>query len=93
MHTRQTPAAATGDTTLAAPVAFDKLAYARRWGMSRRTVDNWLAAGLPHLKFGARRVRILPGEADEWLRQRFSTQRRGPVEAKGIDTQKKEAGR
>lgn len=49
----------------------DKIAYARRWGFSRRMVDCWLASGMPHLKIGKRRIRIVVPEADAWLRERY----------------------
>ena len=58
-----------------APVT-DKRGYAERWGFSLRTVDNLLAKGLPHLKIGARRVRIEIAAADQWMRQTFGVQRR-----------------
>lgn len=57
----------------------DKDGYAARWGFSRRTIDNLLARGLPHLKIGARRVRIIIAEADQWMREQFGTQRLGPA--------------
>jgi hypothetical protein len=57
----------------------DKRGYAERWRFSPRHIDNLLAQGLPHLKIGSRRVRILIDEADLWMRERFGTQRRGPV--------------
>jgi hypothetical protein len=57
----------------------DKRGYAERWHFSPRLIDNLLAQGLPHLKIGTRRVRILVEEADAWMRERFGTQRRGPV--------------
>ena len=44
-----------------------------------RTIDNLLTPGLPHVKYGKRRVRICIAEADEWMRQKFGTQRRGPA--------------
>jgi hypothetical protein len=55
----------------------DKDGFARRWLFSRRYIDALLAQGLPHCKLGARRVRIITGEADNWMRERFGTQRRG----------------
>jgi len=70
------PDAATG-TKLAAEIT-DKRGYGLRWGFSIRHIDNLLAQGCPHLKIGKRRVRILVPEADDWMRQRFGTQRRGP---------------
>jgi hypothetical protein len=55
----------------------DKKGFAVRWGFSIRMVDNFLAAGLPHLKIGKRRVRILIDEADAWMKERFGTRRMG----------------
>jgi hypothetical protein len=55
----------------------DKRGYAKRWQFSPRHVDNLIARGLPHLKIGKRRVRILIDEADSWMRQSYGTQRRG----------------
>ncbi len=59
----------------------DKRGYAQRWQFSPRHVDNLIARGLPHLKIGKRRVRILIDEADSWMRQTYGTQRRGPASA------------
>lgn len=53
----------------------DKKGFATRWGFSLRHVDNLLAKGLPHLKVGARRVRIIIAEADAWMRDQFATRR------------------
>jgi hypothetical protein len=57
----------------------DKKGYGLRWQFSPRHVDNLIAQGLPHLKIGRRRVRILVPEADAWMRQRFSQRRRPPA--------------
>ncbi len=54
----------------------DKRGYGKHWGLSTRTIDNLMARGLPHLKIGPRRVRFITEEADRWMRERFSTQRR-----------------
>lgn len=54
---------------------FDKRGYAGRWQLSARKIDALLAAGLPHLKIGSRRVRIIGAEADAWMRRQFHTQR------------------
>ena len=70
------PDAATGDEKLAAEIT-DKRGYGERWGFKSRKVDGLLALGLPHLKIGARRVRILIPEADAWMKQQFSVQRGG----------------
>jgi hypothetical protein len=52
-----TPDTGTG-TKLAGGIT-DKRGYGERWGFSVRHIDNLLAQGLPHLKIGSRRVRIL----------------------------------
>lgn len=72
-----TPDTATG-TKLAADIA-DKRSYGQRWGFSPRHIDNLLAQGLPHLKIGKRRVRIIVADGDAWMKARFATQRRGPA--------------
>jgi predicted DNA-binding transcriptional regulator AlpA len=55
----------------------DKKAVAAMLGMSRRTVDNLVAQGCPHLRIGARRLRFDMNEVRSWLTQQFHTQRRG----------------
>jgi hypothetical protein len=57
----------------------DKRGYGQRWHFSTRKIDTLLAAGLPHCKVGARRVRILIPEADAWMREKFRVQRIGPA--------------
>jgi hypothetical protein len=54
-----------------------KSAYAARWQVCKRTVDNWLAKGLPHFRIGERCLRIDPDVADSWMRDVFGTQRHG----------------
>jgi hypothetical protein len=49
----------------------NKRGYAARWQSSTRSVDNWIKKGLPCLRIGKRKVRILTGEADAWMRQTF----------------------
>jgi hypothetical protein len=73
-------------TNTAAEIA-DKKGYGARWSFSVRTVDNLLAQGLPHLKIGQRRVRILVSEADAWMHQRFGQQRIGRAKAKTAQPQ------
>jgi hypothetical protein len=65
--------AVTGDDKFA---ALDKVSFGQRFGVSKRTVDNWLLAGCPHLKLSARMVRLPVVEASEWVKNRFLTQRR-----------------
>ena len=50
--------------------------FAMRWNVSPRCVDVWLKAGLPHLKLSARMIRINVPDADQWLKEKFGTQRR-----------------
>lgn len=64
----------------------DKRGYGARWWFSVRHIDNLLSQGLPHLKIGARRVRILIPEADAWMKEKFSTRRNGP--AKGTSNER-----
>lgn len=71
------PDAATGQNS--AVGITDKRGYAARWQFSTRHIDNLMAMGLPHLRVGSRRVRIMIPEADDWMHERFGTQRRGPV--------------
>jgi hypothetical protein len=76
----EVPEAATGNAKLAAEIV-DKKGYAARWSFSPRHIDNLLAMGLPHLKIGARRVRIIISEGDTWMREKFHTQRRSQAKA------------
>ena len=70
------PDAATGNFKLATDIT-DKRGFAQRWRFSVRHVDNLLAQGLPHLKIGKRRVRLIIPEADAWMQDRFGTRRIG----------------
>jgi len=73
---------ATGPNTT--PEITDKRGYAARWRFSVRHMDNLLAQGLPHLKIGLRRVRIIVAEADRWMVERFGTRRLGPVNQRAV---------
>ena len=57
----------------------DKNAVAKMIGVSKRTVENLMAQGLPHLALGRRRTRFEMDEVRAWLRQKFRTQRRGKL--------------
>ena len=57
----------------------DKKTWARRWNLSTRTVDKFLQSGMPHLKIGSRRVRLIVQEADSWMKEKFATRRSGRV--------------
>lgn len=72
------PDTATGNK-LAAEFVTDKRGFAARWKFSVRHVDNLLAQGMPHLKCGRRRVRLVVSEADSWMKERFGTRRLGPA--------------
>jgi hypothetical protein len=48
-----------------------KREIARRFGVSARTVDNWLTRGMPHFKPSARMVRFSIADCDEWYRRQF----------------------
>lgn len=48
------------------------------WGKSERTVERWIAAGLPTRNvFGS--VRIPPADAAVWMKGTFGTPAEGPV--------------
>jgi excisionase family DNA binding protein len=55
----------------------DKAALAQRLGLSRRTIDNWMQRGLPHLKLGTRRVRFDLRDVEPWLQRQCHTVRYG----------------
>lgn len=61
------------------PIATDKKGFATRWGFSPRHIDNLMTEGLPHLKIGRRRVRIVVEEADRWMKEKFGVRRLGSV--------------
>ena len=77
-----TPDAATSAQNLAGIT--DKKGFANRWLFAPRTIDNMLRDGLPHLKIGKRRVRIVIPEADEWMKERFGQHRRGAVRVAAV---------
>lgn len=55
----------------------DKDGVAELLGFSRRHIDNLLAQGMPHMKFGKRRVRMDPIEVIAWCKDQFGTRRLG----------------
>lgn len=57
------------------PHFLSKRDLAKLYSLSTRTIDNFLADGLPHLAIGARRVRIEASQAHAWMRERFGTRR------------------
>ena len=44
----------------------------------KRSVDGYLAKGMPHLKCGARKVLFDLDEVREWAKREFSIRRNGP---------------
>jgi hypothetical protein len=84
-HNSETkPATDTGanlSATDTLPVFGNKRDVARMLQMSTRSVDNYLAAGLPHIKVSSRRVRFDLGECRVWFKEQFGQQRRGRVSA------------
>lgn len=63
------------------PQFADKKAIAEMLGMSTRSVDNFLAAGMPHMKFGARCVRFDVDEVRAWLKAQYGHRRREALTA------------
>lgn len=60
----------------------DKRAVAKlAGGFSKRWVDLQMAAGMPHMRVGPRRVRFDLAEVREWLLAKYHVQRRGAVKA------------
>ncbi len=53
----------------------NKRQLAARLGISVRTVDSLLAAGLPYIKLTRKLVRFPRAAVDEWLRQRQISRR------------------
>jgi hypothetical protein len=62
----------------------DKHGYAERWGFSKRTIDNFISRGMPHLKIGTRRVRIIIPEADAWVHENFGASKQNPAKIKTL---------
>jgi len=60
----------------AIPQFADKRTVATMLGMSTRSVDNFLAEGMPHLKLGLRRVRFDLDEVRAWLKEKYGISRR-----------------
>lgn len=49
--------------------------FASHWKVSRRQVTNWVNAGLPNIRTGARSVRIVVSEADAWVCRKWGRTR------------------
>lgn len=59
------------------PRFLTKKELAKLYQLSTRTIDNFLADGMPHLAIGRRRVRIEEGEARQWIQGRYEKRRNG----------------
>lgn len=70
------------DSPLLPPVSLSKREFARRHSSSERTVDNWVAAGCPTIRYSRRKVLFPVDLADAWLREKFLVARRKPSTAK-----------
>ena len=57
----------------------DKNEVAKMLGLCRRSIDNLMAAGLPHCKLSPRKVVFDLAEVHAWVKQRYSCQRIGKV--------------
>ena len=75
---KDTPVTGPRQTNVADNIV-DKRGFAARWKFSLRQIDNFLAQGMPHLKIGKRRVRIMVDEGDAWMKEKFATRRNGTV--------------
>jgi hypothetical protein len=49
-----------------------KREIARRFDVCARTIDHWIARGMPHFKPSVRMVRFSISDCDEWYRRQFS---------------------
>lgn len=72
-----TPIAPSSESPVPPSPYIDKKALATRLGLSRRTIDNWMQRGLPHLKLGDRRVRFDLRDVEPWLQRQCRTVRYG----------------
>lgn len=59
-----------------------KRQFAALCGVSGRTVCNWTAAGMPHLRPGPRKTLYDPAEAQAWVRDRFTVTRKPSTSAR-----------
>ena len=71
------PEATPGNEPVPATCFADKRAVAALAGLrSTRWVELQMAAGMPHLKLGPRRVRFDLEEVRQWLKEKYHQQRR-----------------
>lgn len=57
------------------PVLHNRRSLAEAIRVSPRTIDNWVRAGLPHLKLSPRMVRFDLAEVLAWMRSTYATHR------------------
>lgn len=55
---------------------------AARYNVSRRTLSNWRATGMPFLLPGPRKVLFITADADAWVRAKFAIGRPKPTLAR-----------
>ena len=55
-----------------------KREIARRFDVCARTIDHWIARGMPHFKPSVRMVRFSISDSDEWYRRQFGAHGPGP---------------
>lgn len=48
-----------------------KADISRRFGVSVRTIENWMRQGMPHSRPSPRMVRFWPKQCDDWFRGQF----------------------
>jgi predicted DNA-binding transcriptional regulator AlpA len=66
----------------------DKRAIAEMLGLSVRSVDNFLAEGMPHFALTARCIRFDVEEVRAWLKERYATRRCGSCRTNAVSTSK-----
>lgn len=54
----------------------DKRGMARRWKLSPRTIDSFIQKGMPAVRIGTRRVRLVVRECDQWMMEQYSSRAR-----------------
>ncbi|MGA2030466.1 MAG: hypothetical protein ABSG87_10390 [Verrucomicrobiota bacterium] len=62
--------------TIPQPMFATKRETAAAIQLSIRTLDTYIARGLPHLRLGARRCRFDLQEVKSWLNENYKVQRR-----------------
>jgi len=55
-----------------------KAQLAKHLGVCRRTINNLMAIGLPHLRFNPRLVRFAWPDVNRWIQENYRSRRIGP---------------